>query len=115
MFQGPIKENEDKYYYELYYTLKKGQLKITNLLKRWSPRSQAGKWQGWGVNPSLSPSRACALHNTVAYDDIHKGEGMKELIPFGNSQNIFEISGIKHFQPTRCLFNFEKSIFMELL
>lgn len=33
-FQGPIKENEDKYYYELYYTLKKGQLKITNLLKR---------------------------------------------------------------------------------
>lgn len=38
---------------------------------------------------------------------------MKELISFGSSQNIFKISGIKHFQSTRCLFNFEKSNFYE--
>ena len=40
---------------------------------------------------------------------------MKELISFGCSQNIFKIPGIKHFQSTRCLFNFEKSMSMKLL
>lgn len=51
----------------------------------------------------------------MAYDGIRKGDSMKELISFGSSQNIFKISGIKHFQSTRYLFNFEKSIFMKLL
>lgn len=63
---------------------------------------------------SASPQSLCSTRPSGIWRHP-QGDSMKELISFGCSQNIFKIPGIKHFQSTRYLFNFEKSMSMKLL
>lgn len=72
----------------------------------------SNKWKG-GTNPkSVSPQSLYSTQPSGIWRHPW-GDSMKELISFGSSQNIFKISGIKHFQSTRCLFNFWKINFYE--